>query len=91
MASKKENFFRSLISDETGAISSKRFIVIFCVLLFAGLLIYDMQCINCKPPNEVIIDALAIIAIIALGGSSVDKFSLKYPARNDSESENNNN
>ena len=88
MASKKVNFFRSLISDETGEVSSKRFIVIFCVLLLSGLLIYDMQCIDCKSPNEIIIDALSIIAIIALGGTSADKFSLKQPANDNSQGEN---
>lgn len=80
---KKSNFFKSLVSDERGAISSKRFIAIFCVLILACLLFWDMWCPNCKRPTEVIVDALNWITMVALGSTSADKFSLRKEINNE--------
>jgi hypothetical protein len=82
---KKIGFFRSLLSDERGAISSKRFIAIFCVLILAALLFWDMWCPNCKRPTEIIVDALNWIAMVALGSSSADKFSIRKNDNNEQE------
>jgi tetrahydromethanopterin S-methyltransferase subunit E len=79
----KRIFSSSRISDETGAVSSKRFIAIFCVLVLAALLFWDMWCPNCKRPTEIIVDALNWIAMVALGSSSADKFSIRKNTSNE--------
>jgi tetrahydromethanopterin S-methyltransferase subunit E len=77
MTEKKVGFFRSLFSDERGAISTKRFIAIICVLVLCFLLCYNLWCPDCKSPSEIIIDAINYITCVALGSSTADKFSLR--------------
>jgi hypothetical protein len=77
MTTKKAGFFRSLLSDERGAISTKRFISIICVMVLCFLLCYELWCPNCKSPSEIIVDAINYITCVALGASSADKFSFR--------------
>lgn len=73
----KNSFWRSLLSDERGAVSSKRFIAVFCVLILCAILVYTIICPDCKSPSEIVVDGLKYITMVSLGSSSVDKFSIK--------------
>lgn len=71
------NFFKSMISDERGAISSKRIIAIICVLCLCFLMFYPVWCSECKSPSEVVVDAIKYIAMTSVGSSTIDKFTHK--------------
>ena len=77
MSDKKQSFFKSLLSDERGSISTKRFIAIICVLVLCFLLCYGLWCPECKSPSEIIVDAINYITCVALGASTADKFSFR--------------
>jgi hypothetical protein len=70
-------FFKSMISDERGAVSSKRIIAIICVLCLCFLMFYPVWCADCKSPSEVIVDAIKYIAMTSIGTTTADKFSFK--------------
>lgn len=73
----KQGFWRSLISDERGAVSSKRIIAIICVLALCAILFYPFWFNDVRTPSEFVIDALKYIGCISLGSTTADKFSLK--------------
>lgn len=72
----KNNFFISMLSDESNSISSKRVVGIFCVLVLCTVLIISCFVTGITPYPE-LISAIEIIAICSLGFTSVDKFSAK--------------
>jgi hypothetical protein len=73
----KQGFWRSLISDERGAVSSKRIIAIICVLALCVILFYPFWFNDARTPSEFVVDALKYIGCISLGSTTADKFSLK--------------
>jgi hypothetical protein len=73
----KQGFWRSLISDERGAVSSKRIIAILCVLALCVILFYPFWFNDARTPSEFVVDALKYIGCISLGSTTADKFSLK--------------
>lgn len=81
------NFFRSLISDERGSVSSKRIIAIVCVFCLCTIMFYPIFCDSCRTPSEVIVDAIKYITMVSLGSTSVDKFTFKEqePTTNNNE------
>jgi len=70
-------FIRSMISDERGAVSSKRIIAIVCVFCLCTIMFYPIFCDSCRTPSEFIVDAIKYITMVSLGSTSVDKFSMK--------------
>ena len=70
------NVFKLLLIDETGLISSKRFVGLMasftlCVTMFVSLFLTKDVC-----PSDSLINAVALLAFGALGLSSVDKFTV---------------
>ena len=70
-------FLRSMISDERGAVSSKRIIAIVCVFCLCTIMFYPIFCDSCRTPSEFVVDAIKYITMISLGSTSVDKFTMK--------------
>lgn len=73
----KQGFWKSLISDERGAASSKRIIAMICVLALCVILFYPFWFNDARTPSEFVVDALKYIGCISLGSTTADKFSLK--------------
>jgi hypothetical protein len=73
----KHGFWRSLISDERGAVSSKRIIAIICVVALCVILFYPFWFSDLRTPSEFVVDALKYIGCVSLGSTTADKFSFK--------------
>jgi len=73
----KRSFWHSLISDERGAVSSKRIIAIICVLALCIILFYPFWFNDTRSPSEFVVDAIKYIGCISLGSTTADKFSFK--------------
>ncbi|MFI3293748.1 MAG: hypothetical protein SNI70_09555 [Rikenellaceae bacterium] len=72
-----KKFFKSLLSDESGAISSKRVMgIVACFVLFY-LAVAPTLTESVNTPNDPIVWGVVYIALGCLGLSSVDKFSHK--------------
>jgi len=63
----KKGFFRSMFSDESGEISSKRILGTICVLALVIALLTKMQ------PNEHLISAVEYLGISLFFATSSDK------------------
>jgi hypothetical protein len=72
-----KDFFKSAFSDERGSISHKRIIAILCFLVLSFALIYRLFCDNCQESDSTLVDGLIIICCVAMGATSLDKFSKK--------------
>ena len=72
-----KEFFRSAFSDERGSVSHKRIIAILCFLVLSFALIYKLFCENCQDADSTLVDGLIIICCVAMGATSLDKFSKK--------------
>jgi len=73
----KKGFWRSLISDERGSVSSKRIIAITCVVALCVILFYPFWFHDMRSPSEFVVDALKYIGCVSLGSTTADKFSYK--------------
>jgi hypothetical protein len=73
----RRGFWKSLISDERGEVSSKRIIAITCVLALCVILFYPFWFNDARTPSEFVVDALKYIGCVSLGSTTADKFSLK--------------
>lgn len=72
-----KKFLKSLLSDESGAMSSKRFVgIIASFILFTVMLMFVIM-ESANTPPDAIINGIVVIAVGCLGLSSVDKFSSK--------------
>lgn len=72
----KKNFFRSMFSDESGDISSKRILGTLCVLCILFVLVCGCYIKDLKPDAN-LIDAVTYIAIALIFATSSDK-AMKY-------------
>ena len=79
----KHRFFRSLISDERGAVSSKRIIAIICVVALCVILFLPFWFNDMKTPSEFVVDALKYLGCVSLGSTTADKFSTRNEKSND--------
>lgn len=70
---KKTHWFKSLISDERGSISSKRIIGIISALSLIASLIISLITQGKYAPNSILIDSVALLSFGALGLTSIDK------------------
>jgi len=80
-----KNFFVSAFSDERGSVSHKRIIAILCFLVLAFALIYKLFCAECQETDATLVDGLIIICCVAMGATSLDKFSKKGNINPDNE------
>ncbi len=69
-----KEFFKQLLSDETGNYSSKRLSGLLCVIALVISLIANTFTHNDIRPAEYLVDAVALFAFGALGLTSIDKF-----------------
>jgi phosphate/sulfate permease len=72
-------FFKSLLADENGAMSSKRLIALICTLALCTLLFITSMYGKAVSPSETIIESITFICCVAMGATTADKFSLKKP------------
>jgi len=70
----KENVILSLLKDEKGMISSKRFVGIICALTLCITCYHNSFSDSTIAPAEYLVDAVALLAFGCLGLSSIDKF-----------------
>ncbi len=68
-----KEFFKQLLSDETGNYSSKRLSGLLCVIALVISLIANTFTHNDIRPAEYLVDAVALFAFGALGLTSIDK------------------
>jgi len=72
-----KNFIMSMLSDESGSISSKRVIGFLCAIVLATCLIITSIVPKEFTPPTSLVDAVLTLACVCIAGTSVDKFSLK--------------
>jgi hypothetical protein len=72
-----KDFFIDAFTDERGRVSHKRIIAILCFLVLAFAFIYKLFCENCQESDTTLVDGLIIICCVAMGATSIDKFSKK--------------
>lgn len=69
-----KEFFKQLLSDESGNYSSKRLGGLICVLALVVSLIANTFTHGDIKPAEYLVDAVALFAFGSLGLTSIDKF-----------------
>jgi hypothetical protein len=67
------NFFKSMLSDEKGFISSKRFVGILCAICLCFVMIVSAVSKRTITPPDIIVESLTALSFGCLGLSSVDK------------------
>lgn len=71
---KKGGFFKQLISDENGIVSSKRLSGLLCVIALVIALMVNVFSCGKMTPSEILVESIALFAFGALGLTSIDKF-----------------
>lgn len=69
-----KDWFKQLLSDERGVVSSKRFIGIICSLTLCFTLYNNSFTSSDSAPSDSLVDAVALLAFGCLGLTSIDKF-----------------
>lgn len=69
-----KNFFKSMLSDERGAVSSKRIIGFMCATFLCVTMALNSYSHESVKPSDKLVDAVLAIACICIGASTVDKF-----------------
>jgi hypothetical protein len=69
----KKNFIKSMVSDETGNVSSKRFVGIVAGLSLCITLYINSYSHGDIKPADTLVNAVAMLAFGCLGLASVDK------------------
>lgn len=64
---------KSLVSDERGAISSKRCVGIMCAIFLCISLYHNSFCGKDNHPSDMLVQCVSILAGACLGMTSVDK------------------
>jgi hypothetical protein len=68
-----KEFIKSMLSDERGSISSKRFVGILCAICLCFVMIVSAFTKRTITPPNVIVESITALAFGCLGLSSVDK------------------
>jgi len=77
---KVRNFFLQMVS-EGSKVSSKRVIALFGFLILVITMLITTFTPMDKIPDARLVDAVELIILVALGGSSVEKFKPKKPIK----------
>jgi hypothetical protein len=72
-----KKFFTSMLSDEKGAISSKRIAGILCTVMLCATLFANQFTPEHIKPSDTLVECVTALAFGCLGLSTIDKFSLK--------------
>jgi hypothetical protein len=72
-----KKFFTSMLSDEKGAISSKRIAGILCTVMLCATLFANQFTPEHIKPSDMLVECVTALAFGCLGLSTIDKFSLK--------------
>lgn len=67
-------FFKSLLQDEKGEVSSKRLAGLICVIFLNATLLANSFSHGDIKPSETLVNAVSLLAFGCLGLSTVDKF-----------------
>jgi hypothetical protein len=68
-----KEFIKSMLSDERGSISSKRFVGLLCSICLCFVMIVSAFTKRTITPPNVIVESITALAFGCLGLSSVDK------------------
>lgn len=82
---KKMNWFKDMILDERGHISSKRFIGIISAFVIWVSMLISLFTKNDFKVDGLLAEIVALLAFGSLGLSTVDKFSLRKKTENNNE------
>jgi hypothetical protein len=80
-----KQFFISAFTDERGSISHKRIIAILCFLVLSFAMIYRLFCTQCQETDSTLVDGLIVICCVAMGATSLDKFTKKDVKQSENE------
>jgi hypothetical protein len=72
-----KNFFKSMLSDEKGAISSKRICGVLCTIILCATLFANQFTAEHIKPSDMLVECVTALAFGCLGLSSIDKFTAK--------------
>lgn len=67
-------FFKSMLSDERGATSSKRVIGIMCALFLCGTMLANSFSHEGIKPSDTLVNAVLTLGCVCIGGTTIDKF-----------------
>lgn len=67
-------FWKQLVSDESGNVSSKRVAGLLCVVALVASLIANTFSHESIKPSDVLVESVALFAFGALGLTSIDKY-----------------
>jgi hypothetical protein len=79
----KNNFFTSMLSDEKGAISSKRICGVLCTIILCATLFANQFTAEHIKPSDMLVECVTALAFGCLGLSSIDKFTNKKSKKED--------
>ena len=82
---KKPNWVKSMLTDERGNISSKRFIGLLSSLSLIASLIISLITKGEYSPNEILIESVALLSFGTLGLTSIDKIGWRKNKNNNIE------
>lgn len=71
------NWFKSLLSDERGSVSSKRVVGIMCAIFLCITMYHNSFSDEHVAPSDTLVQSVALLAFGCLGLTSIDKFSFK--------------
>lgn len=71
------NWFKSLLSDERGSVSSKRVVGLMCAIFLCITMYHNSFSDEHIAPSEALVQSVALLAFGCLGLTSIDKFTFK--------------
>jgi len=82
------DWFKQLLSDERGVVSSKRLVGIICAMVLCISLYNNAFTSADMQPSDSLVDAVALLAFGCLGLTSLDKFVSARQIKKNKENEN---
>lgn len=84
---KPKTWLKSMLTDERGDISSKRFIGLLSSLTLLACLVITIVTNGEYSPNDILVESVALLAFGTLGLTSIDKFGWRKNKNNNTEEE----
>jgi hypothetical protein len=78
-------FFKSMVSDEKGSVSSKRVVGLMCSVTLCFTLAYSLFAKTNNTISPTLIESVALLAFGCLGLTSLDKFTFNKQSENKTE------